>query len=253
MHLSYQFVSDDAAASCGDDAGKQVGHLLTAADETVGAFDIQHIDQRMDIGRGMTEHTAIHGVHISQYIPQTGILDIGGNQVAGSPEELVAVGEQVRTAFTQMEEIHLVGHPIERLHIGTDALFLVGELTDEIIRKRLPTLRDTELPTVGQIADAVHAVVIQLTHLQLVIDTQIAADLIDRTARTQTTEDMHARLEGDTTPREGLQSAAGHGVFLDYRHLVAFLREQGACKETAQSATYYYNRLSVHVLAFMMS
>ena len=57
------------------------------------------------------------------------------------------------------------------------------------------------------------------------VDAQIVADLMDGTTRTQTSQNMHARLEGDACPTEGLQSATYHGILLEHRHLVTFLRK----------------------------
>ena len=48
---------------------------------------------------------------------------------------------------------------------------------------------------------------------------------MDGTTRTQTSQNMHARLEGDACPTEGLQSATYHGILLEHRHLVTFLRK----------------------------
>ena len=60
---------------------------------------------------------------------------------------------------------------------------------------------------------------------------------MDGTAKPQSAEHVHARLEDNTATAEGLQSATDGGVLLKHRHTVTFLRKQGSCKESPQTAS----------------
>ena len=81
----------------------------------------------------MACHASIHRIHVGQHVAQAHIFYIIGYQLIGRPEELLAVGKQGSVGGTQVEHIHLVGQPEEGFHVLADALFLMGELADEVL------------------------------------------------------------------------------------------------------------------------
>ena len=110
----------------------------------------------------MPFYPTIHGIHIGQHIAQTLIVDIMGYQIARCPHELFAMGEKSFALRAQIEEIHLVSQPIKCIHVVSDALSLMGELTDKVIGKGLTPLWDTIGMPIGEIGDAVDALVIHI-------------------------------------------------------------------------------------------
>ena len=122
--------------------GQGIGQLLSAPYKAARSADVEHVDERMDVGWRMACHASVHRIHVGQHVAQAYIFYIIGYQFVGWPEELLAVGIQGAVGRAQVEHIHLVGQPVERLHVLADALLLVGKLADEVAGEGFAAFRN---------------------------------------------------------------------------------------------------------------
>ena len=72
-----------SAAMIGYHTGQQVGRMLRTTYKTAGAVDVEHADDGMDVGGGLTSTTSVQGVHIGQYAAQMRVAHILSDESIG--------------------------------------------------------------------------------------------------------------------------------------------------------------------------
>ena len=141
------------------------------------------------------------------------------------------------------------------LDISPDVVFLGRESFRQIVDEMILAFRQTIDGAVLQHFDHIIAIFVHGTERESVHDAEIGEQLAQLTRFVKATENMHARWETHTFPFKVLQAATDDGVFLQHRHLVAFLGQQGTRNQTAQAAANNYDILSIgfqHLLSHLL-
>ena len=74
---------DHLAAVRTDHSGQSVGKLLASADKPARPVEIEHVDERVDICRGVAGAAAVEWIEIGENFPQFGVGNVAGDQLVG--------------------------------------------------------------------------------------------------------------------------------------------------------------------------
>ena len=188
----------------------------------------------MNVSGRNTATAGIHGIHEGQEVAQFRVTDETRHKFIGGQREGFGMRLQMIAALAQMKKVYLVGQTIDGLNIGFYALGLMRKMPAEIFRESLASIGQT----IGGVRSPISDLRKQVIGLQekFITYAEIATDFVERTALVETAERVHAGLEGESATPEGLQTASCRGIFLQDRHDIPLVRENGGSKQAAKSS-----------------
>src|SRR3712207_7648230 len=74
----------------------------------------------MDVRRRVSFHASVHRIHVTQHVTQALVMDEMGHEAVCRPHKFRSMGVHVVVRGAQVEEIYLVNHAIEGLHIRSE-------------------------------------------------------------------------------------------------------------------------------------
>ena len=229
---------EDAAAAGHDAVAKGLRKGKASAGETAGAVDVQHRNEGMDIGGRHPFPAAVERVQVGQDGTQARIRDVFGDEGVGRHAEILGVDLHVVGGRPKVEQVHLVGDPVEGVHIGGEVLLLVREIFGQRVDEVRPALGDLIGPAVLGEEDAVGVVRVGIFHADLVPDAQVLADPADAAVLLHAADDVHTRVEEFPEALEALESSPDDGILLDDGDLQPLLRQDGSREKAAQAPAY---------------
>ena len=166
------------------------------------------------------------------------IRDVFGDEGVGRHAEILGMDLHVVGGQPEVEQVHLVGDPVEGVHIGGEVLLLVREIFGQRIDEVRPALGNLiSLAVLGE-EDAVGVVRVGIFHADLVPDAQVLADPADAAVLLHAADDVHARVEEFPEALEALESPSDNGILLDDGDPQPLLCQDGSREKAAQAPAY---------------